>query len=71
MQKQPEKKSTEVTLLPTTKTCKCKLIRVLEGHTDKVISVTFRPDGRLLASGSGDQTIRLWIHARVSRMGNP
>lgn len=30
------------------------------GHTDWVWSVTFSPDGQILASSSNDQTIRLW-----------
>jgi WD40 repeat protein len=33
---------------------------VLRGHTDKVTSVAFSPDSRWLATGSWDQTIRLW-----------
>lgn len=32
----------------------------LEGHTDIVWGVTFSPDGQLIASGSRDQTVKLW-----------
>jgi WD40 repeat protein len=35
-------------------------INRLEGHTDIVWGVTFSPDGQLLASGSRDQTVKLW-----------
>jgi WD40 repeat protein len=35
-------------------------IRTLSGHTDSVCSVAFSPDGKILASGSWDDTIKLW-----------
>jgi WD40 repeat protein len=32
----------------------------LEGHDNFVNSVSFSPDGKTLASGSADKTIKLW-----------
>ncbi|OQE36829.1 hypothetical protein PENCOP_c011G07986 [Penicillium coprophilum] len=33
---------------------------VLKGHSDWVTSVAFSPDGKLVASGSHDRTIKIW-----------
>jgi WD40 repeat protein len=37
-----------------------KLLRTLEGHPNSVVSVAFDPQGGTLASGSGDNTVKLW-----------
>ena len=37
-----------------------KLVRTLRGHTEFIGRIAWSPDGRILASPSGDGTIRLW-----------
>ncbi len=43
------------------------LLHTLQGHTNEVQSVSFSPDGRTLASGSSDHTIKLWDVAGVNK----
>lgn len=46
-----------------------QLVHALLGHEDSVTSVQFSPDGRLVATGSYDKTIRVWSSASGDLLG--
>ncbi|MCA1992857.1 MAG: serine/threonine protein kinase, partial [Coleofasciculus sp. S288] len=55
---QPNFTSPSVASKILTPTWKC--VRTLRGHLSSIHSIAFSPDGRILASGSADKTIKIW-----------
>jgi len=53
-------KAVEIITNPAFNSEKIKEIRTLSGHSSSVTSVMFSPDGRMIASGSWDHTIKIW-----------
>jgi WD40 repeat protein/serine/threonine protein kinase len=47
------------------------LHRVFVGHCDRVFAVAYSPDGKTIATGSGDKTARLWDAATGQPLGQP
>ncbi|KAJ6457822.1 WD40 repeat-like protein [Mycena vitilis] len=46
-------------------------VAVLEGHTSRVLSVAFSPDGKHVVSGSDDRSVRIWDAESGEQLGGP
>ena len=44
---------------------------ILQGHNDRVLSLAFSFDGKMVVSSSGDQTVRLWDVLTGKPIGEP
>ncbi|KAK7582831.1 hypothetical protein V3481_012129 [Fusarium oxysporum f. sp. vasinfectum] len=49
-----------ISLLPKVESNWNAVLQTLEGHTSSVSSVVFSKDGRFIASGSWDKTVKMW-----------
>ncbi|KAG7410105.1 Vegetative incompatibility protein HET-E-1 [Fusarium oxysporum f. sp. raphani] len=49
-----------ISLLPTVDSDWNAVLQTLEGHTDFINSAVFSNDGKLIASGSRDNTVKIW-----------
>jgi WD40 repeat protein len=56
----------ECSIIPTPEIIPEEAKIILEGHTAEVLSVEFSPDGSTIASGSVDDTLRLWSVSKAS-----
>jgi WD40 repeat protein len=45
-----------------------KELLTLKGHTDRVLSVAFCPDGKLLATASLDNNVKIWDAIRYQSL---
>src|SRR5207245_10504387 len=68
MQSLADERAGEQTVLGMTETMSGRLLASLHGHAGGVWGVALTADGRLLASGSEDGTVRLWERSGGRRM---